>query len=294
MKEHNRKSYVKRIQRQKENLDEWNSKYLSGELSAADMKKRLVGNARRDFVFKLDLQGRIEEKEAQLRQELVSGDASSITSNRALLASIDKLKRDLNFTNELTAAHGTIMSNMLKSVVEFWDSSRQSTTVDGPETPMLLEERRGWRWPTTPSIDAFYQIAAFLVKFDQTDNVRSTSRIREMKDRLHQYIQSPRCEGETPWDDLEAVFNQSVDLVLADEVYTQYCDDDAAVWSASQDAIWKRALMAAKDVCMPTFVDKAAVEVMDQVDNMAFCLHQQVDVFAASEILTTQMEDLIQ
>jgi hypothetical protein len=117
-----------------------------------------------------------------------------------------------------------------------------------------------------------------------------------MKDRLHQYIkvQGPQCEGKTPWDDLESVFNQSVDLVRAAEVYIQYCEDDAAVWCASQDAIWKRALMAAKDVCMPTFVDKAPVEVMAQVDNIAFCLHQQVDVFAASEILTTQMEDLIQ
>jgi hypothetical protein len=44
VKHHNRKNYVKRLQRQKENLDEWNTKYLFGELSTADMKKRLVGN----------------------------------------------------------------------------------------------------------------------------------------------------------------------------------------------------------------------------------------------------------
>jgi hypothetical protein len=301
VKHHNRKNYTKRLQRQKENLDEWNTKFLAGELSAADMKKRLVGNVRREFVFKLDLQGRVEEKEAQLRRELAAGDGSGSTSadSRALLASIDKLNGELNSANERSAAYGTTLSNLLKSVVGFWDASRQSTiisAVNGSEDTELLEQHRGWKWPTTPSIDAFYQIAAFLAKVDDTDNIRSDSHIREMKGRLHQYLtqQRQRYLGPTEWDVLEAVFNQSVDLVVAAEArYTQYDDDDAAAWYASQDEVWNRALRTAKAVSMPTFADKALVEVMAQVDYMAVAWQAHVEALATSERLTTQMEELI-
>lgn len=298
VKHHNHKNYTKRLQRQNDNLDEWNQQFLSGELSAADMKKRLVGNVRREFVFKLDLQSRIEEKEAQLRQELVAGGSTS-TDTRASLASINKLKGELNSANERSAAYGATLSSLLKSVVGFWDASRQNTVIsalNGSEDTELLEEHRGWKWPNTPSIDAFYEIAAFLAKVDDTDNIRSESHIREMKGRLHQYLaqQRQRYEGPQEWDSLEAIFNRSVDLVVAaEERYTQYDDDDAAAWYASQDEVWNRALKQAKVAWMPTFVNKAPVEVAAQVDNMAVMWQAHVEAIAASKRLTSQMEELI-
>jgi hypothetical protein len=188
---------------------------------------------------------------------------------------IHKFKGELNSANERNAAYASTLSSLLQSIVGYWDASPQNTVIralNGSEEPRPLEELRGWKWPTTPSIEAFYQIAAFLAKVDDKDKVRSDSQIREMKGRLHQYLtkQRQRYVGPKEWDTLEAVFDRSVDLVLAaEERYTKCDTEDAAAWYASQDEVWNRALTNAKAVCMPTFVDKALVEVMAQVNRMA-------------------------
>ena len=93
---------------------------------------------------------------------------------------------------------------------------------------------------------------------------------------------------------MEEVFKQSVDLVLAAEArYTNYGADDTAAWYASQDEIWDHAMIVAKAVCMPTFVNKSPVEVMAQVDEMAVAWQAHVQSLSHSQRLANEMELLI-
>ena len=216
--------------------------YEAGEFMADDMKKRLVGSKRQKFIADLDLNSRIRARELELRKELEADDSDGL-KHHDLLDRIDKPKNELAEANKCTSTYAKALSSTLKLVVGFWDASRQHTMITtkaGEEDTELLEQHKQWKWPTEPSIDAFYQITVFLIKFDDTDNVRSDSCIRDMKSRLHHYILSEKeiYEGPIEWDRLEGVFNQSADLVKAAEIkYTQHGPDDLQAWYESQDVL---------------------------------------------------------
>src|SRR5947207_14363938 len=108
-----------------------------------------------------------------------------------------------------------------------WNNSRENRILKKDENGAwqveTLSQYRDWTWPETPSIDAFYQIAALLCDNDETDDIKSDSIIRDMKKALNDYVKdqktllsdiSDRDEEYVVLDDIIKVFNSSCVLLM--------------------------------------------------------------------------------
>jgi hypothetical protein len=269
VKAYNAGYYAKRAKQQKEQLPAWKAQLTSGEITRDEFKKRVIGRERRKVVEAEELEKQVGIRLQQARTDLGEG-----------AGQYEELVTELREAKELLATSRRELMALSKLVIGNWNPDRQTSNFhpmeDGRWDYERVEVARGFHWPTKPSIDAFYTIAALLVPVDQTEQVHRIEAMQDMKNRLRTYLQAQRTyyAGPAEWDNVEKVFEESCGLIRCEE--ERHAETgEVERWYEGQKALWAAALDEARKYYQPVFAGKTPLEIWWEVDEAGIFLENE-------------------
>lgn len=244
--EYNKRAYQKRKDRETAMIETAEAQYKSGEMTAEEYRRILVGNRRIRFDQERDVQSKVQ---AQLnaRIEQLRLEIQPTEDSRAQLAQLEASQRQCEELN--TRADGfkdQLLSSLRRLIEWFGDSDTERPSfLDSGEG---LFNYAGLSFPTDDKPATFYFWAAFITakKLWPTFTPWKDDSMRHLRVQVKALVTKwEKEDGLTDESKSEVkmrlqVFNSALDKVRAARDETSvYNELDAEVWQEEQNGIWR-------------------------------------------------------
>lgn len=279
----NKRDYVRRVKRVMENGPEMVAQYQAGEVSEKELAGFLVGAPRAQFKKKVEIREAVEARIKELQGLPVT------EGNTEALAQLEGVRKELENTRVTRTKVRQTLITVTRELIGFWEGTHE-------EEKLLTEDKtfhplgavRGWdwdAWPSSPSVESYYTILAFLLPVDHPDDPWSDESMRQGKAAVRRYetmqkklIPSFQLDPESAENrlqslvDLVQTFNASCDL-LEDEHQgdLMYTGKESTEWIEKQKKLWEAALAQAEDASEANYYGKSPLEIIQVVDTVSRC-----------------------
>jgi len=280
--EQNRVGYAKRVKRVEELGAEMKRKLENGEITDDAYDKFLTGAPRADFRRRREISKRVERRLEVLKR--------SPAENADAIAQLEEVGQQLQNTKDHRARIQKQLIGVTKGMIGFWEGSDSESKLlhEDQAFRRTLSMARGWdTWPTEPSIQNYYTIAAFLLPFDYVPAPWTTETMRLAKANVRWYETSEKRRMEFSNLDISVqdtrkeellglvqTFNSCCDLVAEDyehETETSRNNVPRQSWIDKHHDMWQVARENARNLTAATYHGKSPLEVMTVVDMVAQC-----------------------
>jgi hypothetical protein len=289
-KESNQRYYRKRTKTQSEQGDMKKVQFEAGEITAEEYTKVLVGHRRREFLAEVRLKGRLEQQvstdnEQRIQQHLeqrLSELRSANTLSPDDIRSLESVRDELEKCEASLHSHRRQLSTQSAKVVQFFASA---SFLDSNDEYLPFH---GFEWPNVPSIEAYYEFAAFLLPPAQfNDQIRSGHSKRMMKRTLHEYLKAEKVglppEHAVYMDETMGVFKASCDLLEAEERKASAMGGAEALrWIDKQDELWTARKKLFLSKC--NFYGAPAIVLQKLIDEIADMHREMKEIEKSAEV----------
>lgn len=302
--EQNKVGYAKRVKRVEELGAEMKRKLENGEITDDAYDKFLTGAPRADFRRRREISKRVEKRLEVLKR--------SPAENADAIAQLEEVGQQLQNTKDHRVRIQKQLIGVTKGMIGFWEGSDSESKLlhEDQAFRRTLSMARGWdTWPTEPSIQNYYTIAAFLLPFDYVPAPWMTETMRLAKANVRWYETSEKRRMEFSNLDISVqdtkkqellglvqTFNSCCDLVAEDyehETETSRNNVPRQSWIDKHHDMWQVARENARNLTAATYHGKSPLEVMTVVDMVAQCWGAHNDAIRAEEEAASRADTLL-
>jgi len=279
----NKVDYANRVKKVNTKGPEMVAKYKAGEVTDKEMAGFLVGAPRAQFKMRVEMRERVEARIKALQEQ------PATVGNANEIAQLEDVRRELESTKVARTKVRQTLIQVTRELIGFWegtDEEEKLLTDDKAFHP--LGAVRGWdwdAWPSSPSVESYYTILAFLLPVDHEDDPWSDESMRLGKAAVRRYetsqkkaIPSFQLDPEAAQNrqqglvDLVQTFNASCDLLKEEhQGDLMYTGMESKEWIEKQKKLWEEALARAEDASEANYYGKSPLEIMQIVDAVSRC-----------------------